>query len=106
MRKVPIGFGQSLVDMTIQEYGSIDGMVQIMIDNPATISSLDADLVPGNVLNIQNEAKDDQVKRLFDTKGYKPATWIPQANPRLVGVGYWRVGSTFTIPTNTITLIP
>lgn len=44
--------GQTLWDLAIQCYGSVEGVFLLIQDNADQLSSLDDDLVPGQVLRI------------------------------------------------------
>lgn len=51
-RKVKVQDRQTVFDIAIQEYGSVEACFVLMADNPDKITSLTMDLVPGTILNI------------------------------------------------------
>lgn len=65
---------QSLLDISIQEYGNLEGLYDLALTN--NISVTDA-LMPGNVLDIPNiETKTPDIKRYYKNKDLHPATAI------------------------------
>jgi hypothetical protein len=63
---------QSLFDIAIQEYGSIEGVKQLIIDNPTTCSFED-DPVPGTLLLISGTVINQDIVQLLKDKKIKPA---------------------------------
>ncbi len=55
MRKAFIEEQQSIYDVAIQEYGTVEGVFLLLADNPDVIQSLDSFLNPGDVLEIQDD---------------------------------------------------
>jgi len=53
MKKVTVQKQQNIIDLAIQEYGSIEGLIQLAKDNDL---SLDEDMVAGAMLEV-NESK-------------------------------------------------
>ena len=50
--------GQTLADISLQEYCNPDGILYLVEDNPTQLTSLNDDLVPGMVLNIRDTQTD------------------------------------------------
>lgn len=53
--KVKVLKGQNIYDIALQCYGDVEGVFQLMADNPTKINSLDAQLVAGDYLNLTDE---------------------------------------------------
>ena len=65
--------GQTLFDIAIQQYGSLEGIVPLREDNPELIPSIDTRLNPGDDLKIRTEFTElddtaQENQRLFRTK--------------------------------------
>ena len=58
VRQIVIQAGQSLVDIALQEYGTVEGIILLLTVNPGL--TVTGDLVPGSLLNIV----DDSVKKM------------------------------------------
>lgn len=73
-RKVTVKSGQSIFDIALQEYGSVEGVYNLMQDNPARIPSLDVDLLPGDVLLIGSDPVQKDVTDYYTRNSVFPAT--------------------------------
>jgi hypothetical protein len=51
-KKITVQPNQSVYDIAIQEYGSVEGVFLLMQDNPLIITSLDVNLIMGTRLQI------------------------------------------------------
>jgi len=72
MYTVPVQEGQTIKDIAAQEYGAVEGIAQLMVDNPSVISDINVDLVAGTILNIQDigfPGFDDALRLLLKQKG-------------------------------------
>lgn len=54
MKSIHTTLGQSLADVAVQEYGAVEGVFALLIDNEV-IGDLSDVLEPGTALNIRNE---------------------------------------------------
>lgn len=99
MKRVTVLYGQNMNDLAIQEYGSTEGVFQLMKDNPTVITRLDMELVPGTMLFIKSAPVNDKVLQLFNNKGTQIGTWAGQTPPKKKGVGYWKIGIDFKVKT-------
>jgi hypothetical protein len=83
MRKVKVYFGQTLEDISLREYGCIEGVVTLMADNNLGPDSL---LYSGQTLVIQDEVpelSDDNlfIKDALESAGIIPVTGIAGETP-------------------------
>lgn len=53
MKQIPLLFGQTLIDLAIQEYGHYDGLFTILEDNSDVISDFSEVPSPGTMINIR-----------------------------------------------------
>jgi hypothetical protein len=75
MRRVLVGNNQSIWDIVVQEYGSYDGVKQLIIDNPTKCdfeNSIDA----GTELLIKGDVIDKSIFDWLFKKSLKPATSV------------------------------
>lgn len=76
MVRITVDNNQSIWDIAIQYYGSVDGVQQLMIDNPTTINFNDP-IVPGTKLIIRDEfVKNKPIVDYFTKKGLNLATAV------------------------------
>ena len=54
MKQVAVNNNQSIWDLAIQYYGSVDGIKQLILDNPAKLNLSDG-VVPGTKIIIREE---------------------------------------------------
>lgn len=69
-REVKILEGQTIFDIAIQEYGTINGLKDLMEKNPESITHLDVELPVGTILNI-GQPINEAVVNHFSNKNYK-----------------------------------
>lgn len=74
MRTIIIENEQNTRDIALQEYGSIEGLFDLMKDNPEVIKSLNTKLVPGTRLKISSAKKNKEIADYFAKKNYKVTT--------------------------------
>ena len=84
MKKVAIVYGQSIWDIAIQEYGSVESVFDFIADN-GFVTGLDTILIPGQIVKIISAPSDRAT-----------LTYIQTNNIRVVG-GTVPTGLTFTI---------
>lgn len=71
MRQIVVEDGQTLLDVTIQEYGKADAIKYLVDDNDL---EFDDELVPGQILNIRetdNSLADKAIADFFRSKKIK-----------------------------------
>jgi hypothetical protein len=74
MRKAIIEEQQSIYDVAIQEYGTVEAVFLLLADNPGLLSSLDDHLNAGDVLEIQDDPEiitDKDVLAFFRNGGIR-----------------------------------
>lgn len=74
---ITIQQGQTLLDIALQEYGSVDGVIMLMRDNGL---ELDAELTPGTSLVVRNTPINLAVKNYYAAKGMKLASAVVDIN--------------------------
>lgn len=65
---------QTIWDIAIQEYGSVDGVFKLMNDNPEKVPSLDANLIPGDFLKILSGPTDNVNLDYYRKNNLHPVT--------------------------------
>jgi hypothetical protein len=54
MKRIKIDNNQSIWDLAIQYYGSVDGIKQLILDNPTKLN-LETNIIPGTEIIIREE---------------------------------------------------
>ncbi len=90
MKEIVTIDGQTIYDIAVQEYGSADGVGQLIRDNP--FLSFGGSLAGGTVLQIDPSKIID--KKVVDAfrEMLPPATRMINANNWLLAEGYWNNG--------------
>ena len=95
LRKVIIDSKQSVVDLAIQETGSIEGLINVLKGNGL---SCDSDPVAGNELKVSGSDIVDQTVVSFYRDLKKKVNTGDFEEPVVVhGIGYMIIGSTFKV---------
>lgn len=74
MTKAVLGYGQTLFDFGIQEFGSAEGAFSAMVDNPTIILSANWQPVAGTILQVKSEPTDARVLAYYKKNSLKPAS--------------------------------
>lgn len=74
MKKVVIAQSQTIYDIAIQEYGSVDAVFSLAADNPTVVTNLNDALAPGTTVYIKTPATDPKVLKFFTDNKIQPAT--------------------------------
>jgi nucleoid-associated protein YgaU len=69
--KVTVMAGQTLADISLQEYGTIEAMPQIALENGISLSAV---LTAGQVLNCPDKVYDNYMMNYAKNNNIKPAT--------------------------------
>lgn len=96
MRKVRVGNNQSIYDIAVQEYGSLDAVSFLMSDNHIGVTGK---LVPGTLLMVRDTPLDAVTVRQLRARGVSPAAgdayrvdeWTLQSVAGTVSVLYVRI---------------
>lgn len=75
MRSVVAHRNQSLLDIAIQEYGSVEAVVDIAMENDLSITD---PLTPGQVILIPGDPIDSDIVTYYANRNIKPATAISE----------------------------
>jgi hypothetical protein len=87
---------QTLMDMAIQQLGSIEAFFALANLNGMAFSD---DLVAGEQLNYSITPFNKAVLKTYQDNGYKPATGkqVAPETAVLQGIGYWMIGLNFIV---------
>jgi hypothetical protein len=99
MRKVKVLPGQTLLDVVLQEKGSLQGLNDILKANNLNAGD---EVVPGTEITITGEPSDREAYRYITRNNIKPATSIDEfeskdVQPTLGGIGYWIIEQDFIV---------
>ena len=70
-KKIEVQNNQTIYDIAIQEYGDVEGVKQILNDNPGI--DLDVDIVPKSILIIGADPINKEVVEYLKIHDIKPA---------------------------------
>lgn len=76
IKYIEVKEGQSIWNVAVQEYGSRDGVLQLMIDNPGVLNFENTPLVGLNVKIDTDKVINKDVVAFFVASGEKPATAV------------------------------
>jgi hypothetical protein len=90
VKKITVLPNQSIWDISVQYFGSVDGVKQLILDNPNSCD-FENSLVPGTLLVIQDAPINKAVVEYFDNRIIKPATAIesPIISGWILDTGIW-----------------
>lgn len=96
MKTVTVLNNQSLNDLAIQEYGSIDGVMQLAVANGLSITDA---LKPGQVLEVPDFDGSADTVRYYKANALKPSSAVAEDFdiPRKEGIGYWAIETEFKV---------
>lgn len=96
MRKVEVLYGQTFLDIALQETGDLERCMELA---DAADLQLTAELPAGLVLEVPDPAPEKRsVVLLFSDAANKPASADPaEENNRLEGIGYWIIQQDFVV---------
>jgi hypothetical protein len=91
MKRVKVLTNQSIFDLALQEYGSIEGVIPLMLDNISLIPDLNSGIEAGELVFIKSTVLDENiVAQLKIIARARPeatnahlATWPPYEPPQL-----------------------
>lgn len=95
--KATIAARQSLLDIAIQERGTLDALLQLSLANDVSVTD---DIEAGTALEVDVEAKNIEIESYFKAKELKPATALSaedefNANPE--GIDYMIIETDFIV---------
>lgn len=95
MRTVIVEGGQTILDVSVQEYGTLESLFQMHQDNGLT--EFPAVLSPGQMIAINSdyESPDPIATKLLQAN--KPATGGVVSYVRPGGIGYMQIGTDFKV---------
>lgn len=83
---------QNLLDIALQETGSIEGVFELATANNIAVSD---EVVAGTELMVPEVNKNSDVLRQYKSNNIKPATGNIQDAEILDGIGYWYIEMDF-----------
>ncbi|MBY0244932.1 MAG: hypothetical protein K2Q03_05705 [Sphingobacteriaceae bacterium] len=91
MRRIEVQYKQTLLDIALQEYGSIDGVYWLVEDNG--LDSIIDNVAVGQLLIIRNDVVNMGMRNFLQT--YKVSTADEQT--QATGIGFWVLEQDFKI---------
>ncbi len=91
MQIIKVKHNQSLADIAIQEYGSIEGLFLLVDDNP-TLNGITDNVFFGDELQIRDKTINAQMKEYL-----VPHDIATVKGARGEGIGYMRIGTDFIV---------
>ena len=76
-KQITVQERQTIFDIAIQEYGSVEGVFLLWKDNPDKIPSFTQQLVPGTKLNIISPPINQAIVGYYEKNTIKPASGLP-----------------------------
>ena len=93
MDTIAVSPGQNILDIAVQEYGSIEGILQLRKDNGFSFTE---DITPGQTIEINGKPENKNVHQFL--KLYpKIASGNDYSENILEGINYWAIGVDFVV---------
>ena len=92
MKRITVKKGQSLLDISLQEYGTVGGVFDIVERN--ALQGITDNVREGDVVEVSGTADAQRIRDFL--KPYDIST-LPLASERAGGIGWMRVGHDFVI---------
>lgn len=96
MKSIKVESGQTILDLCVQEYGTLEAAFKIHLDN--ALSEFPAVLQAGQLIAVDADYESPDIYAVKLLQSNKPATEenvtgyvIPS------GIGYWRIGIDFKV---------
>ena len=103
MGKIIIKSGQSLFDIALQVYGTIEGVFGLLADNPGKLTTLTDETTPGTELVVNGAVLNKYVSDEYTNRGIIPATGYGIIEIPGEGIGYWAIDDDFIVSANPFT---
>jgi hypothetical protein len=87
--------GQTIWDILVQEYGTLEAYRQLQEDNPAVVTDINVNLAPGTPITIQVASPagvDPALRKILNDLNVIVNSQEPYVKP--VGIGYMAIGTT------------
>jgi hypothetical protein len=97
MGKIITKQGQSLFDIALQAYGSIEGVFGLLADNPTKLTAITDFPTPGTELKVTGAALNKFVVAEYSDYNIVPATAALASEIAGTGIGYWAIGDDFIV---------
>lgn len=95
MKAVIVEGGQTILDISVQEYGTLESLFQMHQDN--LLSEFPAVMVPGQVLTIDSDYESPSPLSVKLLQSNKPATGLSVTYVRPGGIGFMQIGVDFIV---------
>jgi len=96
MGKIITKSGQTLFDIALQVYGTIEGVFGLLADNPGKTSTLTDEPTPGTELMVNGTVLNKYVANEYANRGIIPATGIHHEYQG-EGIGWWIIEDDFIV---------
>jgi len=94
MKEVKILFGQTIIDIAMQELGDASRIFEVADLNNISVTS---DLVPGSLIAVPNPAPEkSNIVKLFSNPALKPAS-MQTDNEDEDGIEFWAIEDDFIV---------
>jgi hypothetical protein len=98
MNTVTVGYNQSLTDIALQEYGTLDVLLALAYENEKSVTDI---LAAGDVLNLpEYDNSNFAIRDYYLAKGIKPATGLRAEDLETAapeGIGAMIIGTDFIV---------
>ena len=74
---------QSLLDISVQEYGSIEALMDLAVENDVSLTD---EFEPGDTLNLPEADGNTDVQAFYNKRQLKPATALSDADFAIVEI--------------------
>lgn len=104
MYDITIEKGQSIIDVAIHQYGSVEGIFLLLGDNPGKINRIDEPLAGGLSLAVQRDPDVTSKADMEYFRNLKDGADRPlgvntgeEEGLSLEGIGFWIIGNDFEV---------
>lgn len=99
MSQITVLNNQSLLDIAIRTFGTVEAVLAIAILNGISITQ---ELVPGQVLNLPSiDYGNQEIVNFFDINKKDPATALTEEDKAIIegdsGIGFWIIEDNFIV---------
>ncbi len=92
MELIEVKKNQSLLDVAIEHYGFVDGVFQLVKDNPSLLGVTD-NVFQGDLLFVDPALVKARIKAQLPTEGVSTIT----SDLRASGIGFWQINNDLII---------
>lgn len=93
MQTIEVRRGQSLMDIAVQEFGTVEAVFDLVQDN--NLRGITSNVYHGDELKIRNSSVGNRQKLAY-IKVHQPIATITNSE-RARGIGFWSIGKDFVV---------